>query len=378
MKISISATNPCHLYDMARELARLDALGCYYSGYPQWKLANAEQIAIRTHSFRTTIVYALLKLPEKFRPSARSLFLWQDHSFDRWVGRNLRPCEFIHAMPGQALHTLKKAKQLGIATVLNHATGPVREWVRIMEPEYARAGLRLADVCPFDDAYFAREDEEYALADFHCVASSVVRDQLVACGIAPSKIWIVPYGADRTVFFPPEQTATHHFRIVFAGQLSLRKDMRTLLRALELLNRADWEMHFYGGIAGEVRADLENYHGATPLTFHGAVSQRTLADAFRAGSVLVLPSLEEGFGLVVPQALNCGMPCLVSDCVGAKDLIEHHRNGSIFPAKNATALADELIFWEKNRTRPADVLDWCKPAQMLVSASFAALASLRK
>ncbi len=40
MKISISATNPCHLYPMALELAQRDALGCYYSGYPAWKLGG--------------------------------------------------------------------------------------------------------------------------------------------------------------------------------------------------------------------------------------------------------------------------------------------------------------------------------------------------
>ena len=99
-------------------------------------------------------------------------------------------------------------------------------------------------------------------------------------------------------------------------------------------------MDFYGAVLGEAQRDFSEYKGATPLHFHGPVSQAQLADAFRSGSVLVLPSLEEGFGLVVPQALACGLPVIVSDRVGAKDLVRHRDNGSVFPTSDATALAE--------------------------------------
>lgn len=372
MKISISATNPCHLFPLAVELAKLDALGCYYSGYPRWKLPGSERLPIRAHSGRTNIVYGLLKyVPERYRPGSRSLFLWQDHGFDRWAGAHLAACDFIHAMPGQCLHTFRAARRLGIRTVLNHATGPVRDWVRIMEPEYARVGLRLSEVCPYDDAYFAREEEEYALSDFHCAASAIVRDQLLARGIAKGRIWVVAYGAEQQIFRPAETTpdAPQPFRIVFAGMVGLRKGLKTLLDALTLLDRDDWQVEFYGAVLGEARTDLDSYRGRTSLKFHGAVSQAALADAFRAGSVLVLPSLEEGFGLVVPQALACGLPCIVSDRVGAKDLIRDGDNGSIFAVQNARQLADKLVWWSEHPRRVAEGFAWADAARQLVALS---------
>jgi len=375
MKISIAATNPCHLYPLARELAEAGALGCYYSGYPAWKLTNAGELPVRTHSLRTNIVYGLLKfVPERWRPGSRRLFRWQDHGFDRWVGAHLAECDFIHAMPGQCLHTFRAARRLGIPTVLNHATGPVREWVRIMEPEYARVGLRLTDVCPYDGAYFAREDEEYALADWHCVASSVVREQLIGLGLDARRIWQVPYGADRRVFHPEGAAAPKEFRIVFAGQVGLRKGLRTLLDALTLAARPEWRMDFYGGVGGESQRDLDAYRGATALTFHGPVAPEALADAFRDGSVLVLPSLEEGFGLVVPQALNCGLPAIVSDRVGGKDFIQHRQNGSIFPVGDAAALAAELAWWAAHPARVAEEFAWPPAARLLMELSHASRA----
>jgi len=373
MKISISATNPCHLFAMARELHTLDALGTYYSGYPAWKLRADPALPVRTHSLRTNVVYGALKFfPEKLRPSSRSLFLWQDHGFDRWVGAHLAACDFIHAMPGQALETFRAARRLGLQTVLNHATGPVREWVRIMRPEYARVGLRLEDAAPYDAAYFAREEEEYALTDWHCAASTIVRDQLITTGIARERIWVVPYGADEREFFPATD-APSDFRIVFAGQVGLRKGLKTFLDALALAGRETWRVDFYGAVLGEARPDLDAYQGRTPLEFHGPVSQAQLGDAFRRSSVLVLPSLEEGFGLVVPQALSCGVPCIVSDRTGARDLICPGENGAIIPTQNASALAAELAWWADRPHRLTETFRWPEPARRLRALSTEAL-----
>ncbi len=353
----------------------MDALGCYYSGYPAWKLRNAEGMNVRTHSLRTNVVYGLLKYaPARLLPPSRALFLWQDHGFDRWAGRHLEACDFVHGMPGQCREIFRAAKRLGVKTVLNHATGPVRDWVRIMEPEYTRVGLRLTDVCPYDEEYFAREDEEYALADWHCAASSVVREQLVARDLPRERIMVVPYGAELEIFHAEETEPAREFRIVFAGQVGLRKGLRNLLDALTGAGRESWRVDFYGAVADEARRDLADYRGAVPLHFHGAVSQTTLAAAMRSSSVLVLPSLEEGFGLVVPQALSCGLPCIVSDAVGGKDLVRHHDNGSVVAAGDFAALGAELAWWSQHPRRVSESHGWTAPARALLTASTAALA----
>ena len=359
---------------MAVELAKLGALGVYYSGYPEWKLPDRDYLTVRTHSIRTTITYGLLKhVPASMRPSAHSLFRWQDFGFDQWVGSHLESCNFVHAMPGQALETFRGAARRGVKRVLNHATGPVRDWVRIVEPEYARVGLRLVDFQPYDETYFAREDEEYALADFHCAASTVVAEQLALRGISRDRIWTVPYGADERVFFDQQGRRPREFRIAFAGQLCLRKGLKTLLDALELAGQPDWQVHFYGGDNGETAKDFAAYRGSPQILLHGAVSQAELAEGLRQSTVMVLPSLEEGFGLVVPQALSCGTPVIVSERVGARDLITHRENGSIIRPQDPGWLADELLWWSKNPARPVKKYPWDTPARTLLAYSKAAL-----
>ena len=377
MKIAFSATNPCHMWPTAQAVHRAGALERFYSGYPAWKLGSRSDENLECHSLRTTIVYGLLKYaPTRLRPNPRTLYRWQDQAFDRSVGRNLKPADFVHAMPGQALETFRAARKLGVRTVLNHATGPVREWVRILRPEYERVGLKLEEASPYDASYFVREDEEYALADVHCAASTIVSQQLIQAGVPAERIWLVPYGADtgaRVFSRSNEELPGAKFTVLFAGQLGLRKDLRTLLQALGIVGRADWDIRFVGAVLPETAPDFQAYRGAAALHFEGPVSQAELASWMRRSHVLVLPSLEEGFGLVIPQALNCGCPCIVSDRVGAKDYLRHRENGSIFPAQTPESLAEELRWWADHPKRVEEEFTWDAGVRTLLAESKAAL-----
>src|SRR5690606_16814245 len=133
MKISFAATNPCHVFPLAREIAKHNALGCYYSGYPEWKLPELQDMCVRTHSLRTNIVYGLLKVPARPRPCSRRRFVWQDHGVACWVARSLERCGFWRGLTGQCLATFPAAKARGMRTVLNPACGPARGGVRIMK-----------------------------------------------------------------------------------------------------------------------------------------------------------------------------------------------------------------------------------------------------
>jgi glycosyltransferase involved in cell wall biosynthesis len=369
MNLAFAATNPCHLYPLAQAVEPIEPNLTIYMGYPRWRLARPHPAGLRCHSLRTIITYALLRVPERFRPDQRKLFDWQDRNFDRWVGLNLSRHDFIHAIPGQAIRTFRRARALSLRTVLNHATGPASTVRSIMAMEMGRLGLAAErQVKNFD-----QEQEEYALADYHCVASTVVCDQLVSQGVPAEKIWIIPYGASPDLFFASSEIRPQDFRPMFAGQIIVRKGIPTLLQSLELLGDRGWSFEFYGSRRQETDLFINEYRGKIGLRFHGATTQARLAEGMRSASVLVLPSVEDGFGLVVPQALACGTPCIVSDKVGAADLIRHRQNGSIFPVNDHRALADEISFWESNPIRVKGDFTWKTPARLLVERSREAL-----
>lgn len=373
MKISFSATNPCHVYEWALALHQMGKLGHYYSGYPRWKLKCPIDFPLKTASWRTLVTYTLYRFPESIRPSHSTLFQWQDFGFDRAIAKQLETCDFIHGMPSQCAETFAVARQKGVRTVLNHATGPVKQQLALVEPEYRRVGVDYQPDAIYNEHYLAQEQVAFSLADYHCVASSVVKQQLINDGFDAEKIFVIPYGVDADLFPKSTEVVDGPFNVCFAGMMTIRKGIHYLLKALEAVGQSDWTLNCYGLPNSETEPDFQAYRGSAALKRHGTISRSELGQAFHKNHVLVLPSAEEAFGLVVAQALQAGTPCIVSDRVGSKDLIQHRVNGSIVPFGDADALAEELTYWEQNRIRTPNVYPWKDTAQRLVEVSEAIL-----
>jgi glycosyltransferase involved in cell wall biosynthesis len=367
MKHSFAATNPCHVYDLALALQERDGLGTYYSGYPRWRLRPPAGFPLRSRSWRTLVTYGMQRWPERLRVDDARMFRWQDAGFDKAVAGILSGEGFIHGLPGQCRDIFRAARRQGGTTVLNHASGPMKQWRALVAPEYERVGKQLDAELPLPPAYEERLEEEVRLADIHCVASSVVRDQLMAEGIAGERIWVVPYGADRALFPKRKATPSGPFRICFAGRQSLRKGVHYLLKALEAVDSSGWELHCFGMPFAETAGDFNRYTGGARVIQRGSLSQQAFAEALQEMDVLVLPSAEEAFGLVVVQALQVGVPCIVSDRVGAKDLVRAGLTGTIAPFGDPGAIAAALQDWRGNRTTVEDNFPWADSAESLIA-----------
>lgn len=367
--LSFAATNPCHVYDMALALHECGRLDTFICGYPRWRLGAPSSFPHIPVGWRTVVVYAWRRLPAWARPHEMVLYRWQDMGFDRAAARHLPKAGVIHGIPGQCLEIFRAARARGLTTVLNHASGPLEQQAAMVEPEYIRAGVPFAREQWYPTWWLDRIAEEMALTDYHCVASSIVKAQLAADGIPGDDIEVVPYGAHPSVFPKRTSPPPGKPRILFAGQLTLRKGLHYLLRALETAGQEDWVLDCYGPHNGETDPDFERYQGRATVVRHGPLPQPELARAMAQSTVLVLPSAEEAFGLVVAQALQVGIPCIVSDRVGAKDLIIEGENGTIVPFGNAEALSAALTFWISHPKTITTTFDWVKPAQTMIAVT---------
>jgi len=92
----------------------------------------------------------------------------------------------------------------------------------------------------------------------------------------------------------------------------------------------------------------------------GPVSQAELASVLREADCLVLPSRIDSFGMVVVEALASGLPVVVSDQVGARELVLPGRNGWVVPAGDATVLADRMAWCTRNRDAVRAMREECR------------------
>ncbi|MSU58686.1 MAG: glycosyltransferase family 1 protein [Pedosphaera sp.] len=139
---------------------------------------------------------------------------------------------------------------------------------------------------------------------------------------------------------------------LFVGKFQAIKRPQDILHALGKLRGSDVKVMAVFVGAGEMEAALRERAATLGVSarFEGFKNQSELPRYYAAADVLVLPSESETWGLVVNEAMACGLPAIVSDAVGcAPDLIEPGRTGFTFPVGDVERLADCLGAVEKLR-----------------------------
>ena len=143
------------------------------------------------------------------------------------------------------------------------------------------------------------------------------------------------------------------FCLLFAGKLQHKKRPLVLLQALALaLEQQPFEsntppLHLLIVGSGDLERECQAFASrhSLPVSFAGFLNQSEIAAAYAASDVLVLPSDDgETWGLVVNEAMSCGLPAIVSDQVGcAADLVEPKQTGLVVPCDDSGALANAIL-----------------------------------
>jgi len=262
--------------------------------------------------------------------------------FDGRVARRLRQIEVdaVYAYEGGALETFREARRRGVATLYDLPSGHWR-WERDLMREEETRSPELAAVIPKlldSEAHLREKDEELRLADLVLVASHHVRRTLAGV-VADEKIVVVPYGAPPVRTRPQRRAEPRRpLQVLFAGILHQRKGIGYLLKAIEMLG-PDVELTLIGQrLAPNAIVDK----ACQRWRWFESVPHQQVLDLMMQSDVLVLPSLSEGFGLVVTEALACGLPVIVTPNVGASDLVQDGREGFVVPICSSEAIAGRL------------------------------------
>ncbi len=190
---------------------------------------------------------------------------------------------------------------------------------------------------------------ETAMASRYLVASSFTRESLIKNGASADAITVVPYGVDLERFKPcptKRQSRTSRLRLLFVGRINQRKGVKYLLEALTLLRGSPIDLT----ICGRAVDDLQLFAPfRSQIEIRTSVSGEELVRAYQTADLFVFPSVGEGFGQVLLEALACGLPILSTTHTAAPDLIDDGVQGFIVEPRRADLLADRIDWAVRNR-----------------------------
>jgi glycosyltransferase involved in cell wall biosynthesis len=308
MRIAIVTTGRFHVLDLARELAGLGHDVQFYSHVPR---KRAEQFGLPYECHRSLLPFVLPLIAAR-RKGPRKWGGYLDcllqRAVDSLAARFLESCDVFIGMSGLCVKSAQAAREKhGAKVILERGSRHILSQKEILE---AIPGMKKPAVPGFN---VRRELWGYAFADVVSIPSRHVERSFLERGFPAQKLFRNPYGVDLTMFPPTPKPQNKVPMLVFAGTWGLQKGCDVLAKTVE---GQPWRLIHVGSVGDAPLPPLANFES------FGFVPQSKLAGVYRQADAFVLPSRQDGFGMVLGQALACGLPLVCTDRTGGEDLAE--------------------------------------------------------
>jgi glycosyltransferase involved in cell wall biosynthesis len=272
--------------------------------------------------------------------------VYQNH--DKWVANNLVKAQKkgvtgVYAYEDGAFVSFTKAKQLGIKCIYDLPIGYWKSARLLMQKEFEINPDWSNTLTGFNDSIdkLNKKDKELALADVIFVASSFTKKTLEEYTGKLPEVKVIPYGFpdvfNKKVYQP---LVNRKLKILFIGGLSQRKGLSYLFEAVEgLKDKVELTVVGHKAVSNckALNIALEKHHWIPSLPHNQVLA------FMREHDVFVFPSLFEGFGLVITEAMSQGLPVITTDRTAGPNLIEDGKDGWIVPAGSSIAIKEVII-----------------------------------
>jgi len=264
----------------------------------------------------TGILFSLLG---RFLVKGERRSFWEDRIHDQWVARWVaqhQPQIFI-GYEKSAYNSFGAVQQYGGQCILDLAQVHPRYIAQLRQQYPFFAAITgspslFQKVCNIKLAEYERAAQIWVLSGF-------AQDTLVQAGIPPHKTRCMHLGADNQIFVPRTlYPVRERLELIFAGTVTERKGILLLLQLMERLREAPVRLTLVGPLGGHMQLQQLQQENIRYIAYS---SQERMNQYFQEADVFVFPSYLDSWAMVVIEAMQTGLPVLVSEATGAKDAV---------------------------------------------------------
>ena len=347
MNVIILVGGKFHAFHLAKGLSNRGLLKMIFTSYPKFKIESKIPKEL-VYSFPLKEI--LKKIIDFFVPKKffSKINYYNDDFFDLLVSRKINDYSFdiIVGWSGYSLRTFKNINNKKTLKVLERGSSHIKFQHEVLKKEYSRLGL--APLLPSKEILL-KELNEYKLADYICVPSKFAKKTFLEKGFSENKIKVIRLGVDLKTFYPKKTKKNNKkFTIISSGEISIRKGSHLLIEAFNNLKLPNTELLFVGKLEKGINSFLNGIKNSN-IFFLGNKNELELNNIYNSSDLFILNSFEDGFGMVIPQAMACGLPVITTFNTGASEIIENNKNGFVIKAGDTNSLEKKIkkIYFDK-------------------------------
>lgn len=355
LRVVTSCRSRFHIFEQASQLERKGFLHKLISDYPE---SYPVKFGVPSKKIQALVALGVIthgasRIGQFLPRQLRSILDRYTNKLASWSIANKIPrdIELFIGMSSFCLESINVCEKLGIDSVVDHGSLHLVDELKFQLAEASRWGVNPKVAIDIPDWMIEKEQEEFERAKIVFCVSDRAYMSLVKNGVSSQKIFANHLGVDLSRFtVSEEKKITDEFHVLQAGGVVLRKGVLSLLHAFKKLRGRGHFLHFAGGglETSGIKKHVEKLSGDNVI-YHGALNFAHLLDLYRSSDVCVLASVADGFGMVVPQAMSCGKPVIVTENVGARSLIRDGVNGFVVKPGDAQELSERLQLLRDDR-----------------------------
>jgi colanic acid/amylovoran biosynthesis glycosyltransferase len=361
MRIAMVVHGRFHGFDLARALIARGHDVRIFTNYPTWAVLKfglpAERIcSFWPHGVAARIVNRMgVRIEDLANPALHK-------AFGKWALKKVRQEQWdaVHAFSGVAEDVFSGTPEVP-RHILVRGSSHIRYQRQILRDESARTGVRLETP---SDWIVDREEREYRMCDRVCVLSTFAWQSFVEAGVPARKLALLPLGVDARAFRPSREVLAERqrrirsgapLRVILAGTVCFRKGLYDFEKIARAVDPGRIRFQLIGSVASEAAQFMSKLPSTVEIIPRQA--QAKLPKWYAGGDLFMLPTLEDGFAVVLTQASAGGLPILATTNCAAPDYVRDGQNGWVLPIRDPDAFIDRLRWCDENREELAEMVD---------------------